>query len=392
MNRISTLSKYILLLAILNASVDSYAQCNTEIRAVRDTIACGESLLLENITLSNSPTSDNFSGSTLGGLWAAPGSVSAGWTLASPCGATPTGQNLWFAQGSVIPRKATTVNIDASCGGTVCFDFRMETQSAPPCDGPDQGNEAIYVQYRNGTTGGGWTTFQTFLPGPSYTGWNNYCYPIPTGATLGGSGNQVQFRWIQLNASSPTYDLWGIDNVDISLSFPCGIPYTTTFFGPNVPLAYTFDTITVTPYTDSTIYSVFVSNGPNSCTDSFTVYVEQPSIVSQLLGSACAGSDTLDAQATISANCDYTLELLNYNPSPSGAQSGWGVGTNPPQYHNLDVNVDGSLYSNFTMTTGAHQASISFPIAVTDGDLLETYFTSLGSYANECTYRIAKES
>jgi len=289
MNRISTLSKYILLLGILITSIGSYAQCNTEIRAVRDTIACGGSLLLENVTLSNSLTSDNFSGSTLGGLWAAPGSVSAGWTLNSICGTSPSGQNLWFAQGSVIPRKATTINIDASCGGMVCFDFRMETQSAPPCDGPDQGNEAIYVQYKNNTTGGAWTTFQTFLPGSAYTGWNNYCYPIPAGATTTPApftSNQVQFRWIQLNASSPTYDLWGIDNVDISLNPPCGIPYTTTFLGPNVPLAYTFDTITVTPYTDSAIYSVFVSNGTNFCTDSFTVYVEQPSIVSQLLSSA----------------------------------------------------------------------------------------------------------
>ena len=387
MNRISTFSKYILLIGILIFSIDSYAQCTTEIRAVRDTIACGESLLLENITLSNSPTSDNFSGSTLGGLWASPGTVSSGWTLTSSCGATPSGQNLWFAQGAVIPRNATTTNIDASCGGTICFDFRMETQSAPPCDGPDQANEAIYVQYRNNTTGGAWTTFQTFLPGAAFTGWNNYCYPIPVGATAGGPGNLVQFRWIQFNASTPTFDLWGIDNVDISLNPPCGIPYITTFFGPNVPVAYTLDTITVTPYTDSAIYSVFVSNGTLSCTDSITVYVEQPSIVSQLLTSACAGSDTLDAQATITANCDYTLELLNYNPS--GATTGWGVGgSSPPSYHNLDVNVDGSLYSNFTMATGAHGASISFPIAVTDGDLLETYFTSLGGNANECVYRI----
>ena len=386
MNRISALSKYLLTLVLLIASIDSYAQCATEIRAVRDTIACGESLLLENITLSNSPTSDNFSGSTLGGLWAAPGSVSNGWTLASPCGATPTGQNLWFANPSVIPRKATTVNIDASCGGTVCFDFRMETQSAPPCDGPDQANEAIYIQYKNNTTGGAWTTFQTFLPGAIYTGWNNYCYPIPAGAITGGPGNQVQFRWIQLNASSPTYDLWGIDNVDISLNPPCGIPYTTNFFGPNVPSPYAFDTITVTPYTDSAIYSVYVTNGTNFCTDSFTVYVEQPSIETDFLSSACLGSDTLDAQATITANCDYTLELLNYNPT--GAETGWSTGATPATYHNLDVHVDGTLYSNFTMTTGAHGSTISFPIPVTDGDLLETYFSSLGSYANECSYKI----
>ena len=119
--------KKISFLLIFLISIDSYSQCDTEIRAVRDTIACGESVLLTNITLSNSPTSDNFSGNTLGGLWASPGSVSAGWTLNSICGLSPTGQNLWFAQGAAIPRRATTTNIDASCGGTIAFDFRMET-------------------------------------------------------------------------------------------------------------------------------------------------------------------------------------------------------------------------------------------------------------------------
>ena len=167
--------KKISFLLIFLISIDSYSQCDTEIRAVRDTIACGESVLLTNITLSNSPTSDNFSGNTLGGLWASPGSVSAGWTLNSICGLSPTGQNLWFAQGASIPRRATTTNIDASCGGTIAFDFRMETQSPPPCDGPDLNNEAVEVQYKNNTTGGAWTTFHTFMPGfGAVTGWNNY--------------------------------------------------------------------------------------------------------------------------------------------------------------------------------------------------------------------------
>ena len=151
-----------------------------------------------------------------------------------------------------------------------------------------------------------------------------------------------------------------------------------------MPLGYAFDTITVTPYTDSAIYYVNATNGTNNCFDSITIYVEQPSIVSQLLPSGCAGSDTLDVEATITANCYYTLQLLN-----SGSEPGWQVPTTSPQiYHNLDLNINASLFSNFTMLNGAPGSSIDFLIPVTDGDLLETYFTALGSASNECMFRI----
>jgi len=368
---------------------DVNAQCNTDIRSVRDTIACGDSLVLKNITISNSPTSDDFSGGTLSGLWASPGGISTGWTLTSPCGATPSGQNLFFANGSAIPRIASTTNIDASCGGQICFDFRMETQSPAPCDGPDQANEAIYLQYKNNTTGGGWTTFQTFAPGSfTTTQWQNYCYTLPAGATTGASPSQVQFRWYQGSASSPTYDLWGIDNISISLNPPCGIPYITTWFGPNIPFNYNADTVIVSPVSDSAIYSVFVTNGTTSCTDSFTVYIEQPSIISSVISSSCTGSDTLDAQATITANCEYTLQLWNYLPSPGATQPGWNIGGAIPSYHNLDVIINNNLYSNYTMTTGGNQTSISYQIPVTDGNSLETNFTNGGNAANECKYSI----
>ncbi|MAM04586.1 MAG: hypothetical protein CMD06_01325, partial [Flavobacteriales bacterium] len=261
------------------------------------------------------------------------------------------------------------------------------TQSPPPCDGPDLDNEAVEVQYKNNTTGGAWTTFHTFMPGfGAVTGWNNYSFPIPNGATLGGPGNQVQFRWIQFNASSPTYDLWGIDNVDITLNPPCGVPYTTTFLGPNVPFGYNFDTITVSPLPDSVIYSVFVSNGALSCTDSITIHVERPTIVSSLIASPCAGTDTLDAQATITANCYYTLELRNWGP---GASNGWSVnGTNPPQYHQMHVNVSKFYYSNFTMLNGSSGATETHQIPVTNGDLLELYFAGVGGNSNECSYTV----
>ena len=85
---------------------------------------------------------DDLSGSTLSGLWA---NVSAGYTIGGPCGTNPNGGvHLWFGTGCAIPRSATTNGVDASCGGTISFDFRQETQSGN-CDGPDLQNEGVYL-------------------------------------------------------------------------------------------------------------------------------------------------------------------------------------------------------------------------------------------------------
>ena len=152
MNKLFTKLLFTCALLFYTASDVLYAQCTTAIYAVRDTIACGESILLQQTGVGGA-SSDDFTGNTLSGLWA---TVTPGWTLTSPCGTNPLGaQHLWFAQGSATPRQATTVPVDASCGGNICFDFKMETQSPPPCDGPDLPGEGIYLQYR---TTGAWQT------------------------------------------------------------------------------------------------------------------------------------------------------------------------------------------------------------------------------------------
>ena len=61
------------------------------------------------------------------------------------------------------PRRATTVPVDASCGGNICFDFRMETQGGTAgCDGPDLANEGVYLEYK--IAGGAWTQIFYFTP------------------------------------------------------------------------------------------------------------------------------------------------------------------------------------------------------------------------------------
>ena len=351
MNKLFTKLLFACALLFYTASDALYAQCTTAIYAVRDTIACGESILLQQTGVGGA-SSDDFTGNTLSGLWS---TVTAGWTLTSPCGTNPLGaQHLWFAQGSATPRQATTVPVDASCGGNICFDFKMETQSPPPCDGPDLPGEGIYLQYR---TTGAWQTIHYFNPSSyNFLGWNNYCYPIP----LAAQTSTTQFRWSQVQTSGPTWDQWGIDNVNIAT---CS-GYTCLWSGGAIPVGYALDTVTVAPQ-DSTTYTLMYSNWVNdTCTADITIYVEMPTINVTQLPSNCTGSTQLDALASVPAHCAYRIDLYD------AAGDGWVAGGTPPQYHNMDVRLNGSLQNNYTMIINDTKEEY---IILKNGKRLETF-------------------
>jgi gliding motility-associated-like protein len=371
-----TLSLIIFSCLILGNINNLSAQCSTNIVASRTSIACGESVFLQQVGVGGA-SSDDFSGGTLSGLWAAPGGISAGYTVGGPCGTNPSGGvHLWFGNGAAIPRTATTIPVDASCGGNICFDFRQETQGGA-CDGPDLTAEGVYLQYKTATIP--WTTINYFNPvGFPFTGWQNHCFPIPA---LAQTFN-TQFRWQQTNASSTAYDFWGIDNVNIAT---CA-GYSSIWSGGNIPLGYSLDSITVAPL-DTTTYNLIYTNGIDSCFASQFIDVDQPTIISSTIPAFCAGSDTLDAQATITANCNYSISLWNYLPGGT-SQPGWSVGTSPQTYHNLDIEINSVLYSNYTMINGGNFTNFNYFVPVTDGDQLDAIFSSLGSNASECFYEV----
>ena len=376
MNRFftNTLKFTFLYLLIFLVNFNSQAQCTSNIVAIRDTIACGEGVLLQTINLGGGQD-DDFNGSTLSGLWAA---VSGGYTIGGPCGTNPNGgQHLWFGNGCSIPRYARTVQVDASCGGTISFDFRQETQGGN-CDGPDLQNEGVYLEYK--VPGGVWTTINYFSPiGFPYTGWQNHSFPIPPAAIVPA----VQFQWIQLNASSPAWDYWGIDNVSIN---SCS-NYSVNWTGAGVN-GYNLDTVTVSPVIPTT-YNVMYSNFTNdTCYSDITIFVEQPTIVATVIPSICSGSDTLFAQATIPSNCYYELEVWNYLPGAGAQNLGWSVGTVPQTYHNLDLVVNGNFITNYTMVGGGNFTSQDYLVPVTNGDIMDLLFTSLGNGSNEAMYRL----
>ena len=101
-----TLSLIIYSYLILGNINNLSAQCSTNIVATRTSIACGESVLLQQVGVGGA-SSDDFTGGSLSGLWAAPGGISAGYSIGGPCGTNPSGGvHLWFGNGATIPYPA----------------------------------------------------------------------------------------------------------------------------------------------------------------------------------------------------------------------------------------------------------------------------------------------
>ena len=121
----------------------------------------------------------------------------------SPGGVDGT-THLWMGNTSGVPRILRTVNYNlstATAGVTICFDMLFATQGdAAPCEGPDEPDEGIYLQYST-NNGASWNTVNYFDPNggndPSLVNWNNWCFALPPGALTAAT----QIRWFQDNDS-----------------------------------------------------------------------------------------------------------------------------------------------------------------------------------------------
>ena len=62
---------------------------------------------------------------------------------------------LWIGAAASFPRTMTTVPLDLSCGGDICFEMRYAIQEALLHEGPDLVSEGVYLQYST-TVRGPW--------------------------------------------------------------------------------------------------------------------------------------------------------------------------------------------------------------------------------------------
>ena len=212
------------LLVTLGGSTDLMGQvCSVTATATPNTVPCGGGNVNLNAVGTGGTTFALNNDFNLGG-------AGTGWVVSpagvfnNPCGPSLDGTTyMWMGNTTAAPRTLQSAPLDVSCGGQICFDFKMAIQGgASPCEGPDLTNEGVYLQWSLDAVT--WTDINYFQPNTAgstnsqtpgsgnYTAWTNYCYAIPLAAQTAAT----YFRWFQTGSSGTCCDHWGIDNVTIT--------------------------------------------------------------------------------------------------------------------------------------------------------------------------------
>lgn len=282
------------------------------------------------------------------------GNPGAGWNFTgsgmftNPCGPSPSSTtHLWFGNASPHPRQLTTNGLDLTCGGNICFDFKMATQGGNgSCEGPDLPNEGVTLSYStdcgltfqniayfhpNGTVIGAnpGTTTPGINGATNFTTWNNYCFPIPAAAQ---TPNTI-IQWGQLATSGANYDHWGLDEVVVTANNcnPYYYDWAHVAGAPN-PAGNTAN------ITSTTTFDVIYTNGiDDTASASLTVIVDGPvnSTVTTTPVDYCVGvtSGTATLTGNGTTNPPYTFVVAGpagytstTNGIPSSTITGLAVG------------------------------------------------------------------
>jgi gliding motility-associated-like protein len=294
------------------------AQCTVVASAQNTTIPCNGSTIL---SVSGSGTSQVAFGENFNG------GQPVGWlfsqvvTIANNTCGVPSldgSDFMWMGNQSVAPREMTTIPLDVSSGGQVCFDMRYAIQAqASPCEGPDLASEGVYVQYST-NAGMSWTTMNYWSPlggyDPLMTSWQNYCLPIPAAAQT----TSTQFRWTQLAVSGAPFDHWGLDNIMITATAP---NFNITWLHDNYsygPGVYTGNNPTPVAPTGTTSYIVMMTDSINTCYDTITISISYPQIDSITTINPTCGSINGSLTATSSGGAGAYTYSIGAAFQPSG--------------------------------------------------------------------------
>ena len=318
------------------------------------------------------------------------GNVGVGWastvqaTFTNPCGAGPDGSTcLWMGAASPAPRNLTSIDYDVQYGGEIKFYLRYSEQGdASPCEGPDEIDEGITLQYST-NYGASWSSIAYFRPsgvveyngniyqgqstldasGPTaFTTWAQYTFPIPVAAQTTTS----RFRWIQEVSTDFAYDHWGLDSIFISTP-PPGVeinwtsdPVGLTFTGSNPPDQY--------PTTTTMYYATISDPLGHSCIDSVKVIVNpNPTANFTITQPLCS-----DASSTVTFTGSYSPTTVFVWDFDGGAGNpGTGVGP-----HSVTWATSGSKTVSVTVTdSGGCTNDTSFSITVPEPLALDSSFS-----------------
>ncbi|WP_300660609.1 hypothetical protein, partial [Fluviicola sp.] len=145
------MKKCLLLLLLTHYSV-IFAQCDINASASSTTITCGQPVSLTAFGSSTGQMvlNETFNGGAFGSGWGAtPGSTN----FNNPCssGGVDGTPHAWMGSTTSVPRTLTSApyNLTAATAGvSICFDLLFAEQGdAAPCEGPDEPDEGVYLQY-----------------------------------------------------------------------------------------------------------------------------------------------------------------------------------------------------------------------------------------------------
>lgn len=333
-----------------------FAQCNVTANSTYTEITCGECVTLSHVgsTTGNISFFEDFnSGQPTG--WAFTQQAS----FNNPCSANGVDgtTHLWMGDQSGVPRSLETLSLNfgpaiAPAGGTICFDMLFAEQGDnSPCEGPDEPDEGVYLQYS--TDGGAnWITIEYFDPNggndPQLVNWNNWCFPIPAGALVNG----VQFRWFQDADSGAEYDHWGIDNVQIIVNDP-NVQYTWQHDGYTTALPGDNPT-PVCPMTTTT-YTVDMTTSTGNCSDNVQIVVVNPDV------QVDAGAD----QTVCPGDCIDLAGVANVVNDPGGITT---------FSNNQTETFDASIFGGAAVNVNVQDLNMA---TVNPGSVIEVCITDL---------------
>jgi hypothetical protein len=345
----------LLILTVFTVIGNLLAQCDINASASSTTITCGQSVNLSAFGSSTGQMvlNETFNGGTFGSGWGAtPGSTNFN-NPCSPAGVDGT-PHAWMGSTTSVPRTLTSApyNLSAATAGvTICFDLLFAEQGdAAPCEGPDEPDEGVYLQYSidGGAT---WIDIHYFDPNggndPQLTNWNNWCFALPVAAIT----SNTLIRWHQTADSGADYDHWGIDNVQIFQNdINAEVVWLHDGYSYGIGNPGGVNPNAVTP-TTTTSYTAQITTGTGQvCTTTITVTVLAPVYdvsVSANPTTLCAGDCS-----TISGTAEIVLDpggIETYENNEIGIITGTpGIPGLPPFIPATPGTINASMNINIT--------------------------------------------
>ena len=299
---------------------------------------------------------DAFSSSLSSLLWS---SVIGGTVANPPCGATYSGNALYFAADGT--REVVTQFLDLRQAASVTFYLRIGSADGD-CEQSDN-PEAVELSFRAGYSS--WTRLQSFLA----TNYRDTKY-ISVAITESMRTHSGQFRLMQNVIAILNYDVWSIDNFEIHSIYDrtiCSLPC----------ISDSFDSGSYSTGVWSVVNGARVTRPPcSSAPSNGLLYFDQT-------GTRQAVTQNLDLRGMYAIS--FTLQIVSYSGICSSVQSGEYVrvsySSNSGSTWNEIKEFDGSDYATETRVTVplprlARSQSVSIRIAQ------PTYSNSVWSIEN----------